>query len=269
MSPTHSRSSPSAWAWRSCRCTASRTSEGAWRCLAGAQVGRLAAAGLVGAFIIGSVWSIQDLQTTTSGAQARLYIDNASAAVADAPAGTVVVDTPVPGTIMLGVFGTYADASKVIGPIEDGAARVRLRWTSSPRGTIDHLMTFGIDGRLHQAAIYGQTSAPPATGRQCHPATRGRVVATFPVPSGPRSQVLRIAYLADSAAGGADMIIRYGNIAQRLAIEPGLHSGYLPIRGSAASVTISSPAIRGLCVGDVQAGIIVPSPTGLVIPSAY
>jgi hypothetical protein len=89
------------------------------------------------------------------------------------------------------------------------------------------------------------------------------------VPSGPHSQVLRIAYLADSAAGGANMIIRYGNAAQRLAIEPGLHSGYLPIRGSAASVTISSPAIRGLCVGDVQAGIIVPSPTGLVIPSAY
>jgi hypothetical protein len=237
--------------------------------LAGAQVGRLAAGGLVGAFVIGSVWSVQDLQTTTSGVQARLYIDNASAAVADAPAGTVIVDMPVPGTIMLGVFGTYADASKVIGPMEDATARARLRWTSSPRGTIDHLMTFGADGGLRLAAIYGQTSAPPVAGRQCHRATRGRVVATFPVPSGPHSQVLRVAYLADSAAGGADMIIRYGNTAQRLAIEPGLHSGYLPIRGSAPSVTISSPAIRGLCVGDVQAGIIVPSPTGLVIPSAY
>lgn len=236
---------------------------------AGAQVGRLAAAGLVGAFVIGSVWSVQELQTTTSGVQARLYIDNASAAVADAPAGTVIVDMPVPGTIMLGVFGRYADASKVIGPMEDATARARLRWTSSPRGTIDHLMTFGADGRLRLAAIYGQTSAPPVAGRQCHPATRGRLVATFPVPSGPHSQVLRIAYLADSAAGGADMIIRYGNTAQRLAIEPGLHSGYLPIRGSAPSVTISSPAIRGLCVGDVQAGIVVPSPTGLVIPSAY
>jgi hypothetical protein len=95
------------------------------------------------------------------------------------------------------------------------------------------------------------------------------VVARFNAPSGPRSNVLRVAYLADSAARGADMTIRYGNTTQRLAIEPGLHSGYLPITGSAASVTITSVAIRGLCVGDVQAGAIVPSPTGLVIPAAY
>jgi hypothetical protein len=236
---------------------------------AGTQVGRLAAAGLVGAFVIGSVWSVQNLQTTTSGMQARLYIENARAAVAEAPAGTVIVDFPVPAAVMLGTFGTYADASKVIGPMEDATARARLRWTSSPRGTIDHLMIFGTDGRLRQAAIYGQTSAPPAAGRRCQPATRRRVVARFSVPSGPQSNMLRVAYLADSAAAGADMTVRYGNITQRLAIEPGLHSGYLPVSGSAASVTITSPAIRGLCIGDVQAGAIIPSPTGLVIPAAY
>jgi hypothetical protein len=237
--------------------------------LAGTQAGHLAAAGLVGAFAIGSVWSVQDLQHTTSGLQTRLYIDNAQAAVAEAPAGTTVADSPVPTTIMIGAFGTYADSSRVIGPMENSAAAARIRWTSRPDGTIDHLMVFGADGRLRQAAIFGQTSAPPAADPQCHPVVRGRVVARFPVPADPHSQVLRIAYLAGSAAGGADMIIRYGNTAQRLAIEPGLHSGYLPIRGTAASVTVSSPAIRGLCVGDVQAGIIVPSPTGLVIPSAY
>jgi hypothetical protein len=65
------------------------------------------------------------------------------------------------------------------------------------------------------------------------------------------------------------MTVRYGSTTQQLAIEPGLHTGYLAIQGSAATVTISSPAIHGLCVGDVQAGIIVPSPTGLVIPAAY
>jgi hypothetical protein len=234
---------------------------------AGTQAGRLAAAGLVGAFVIGSVWSVQDLQSTTSGLQTRLYIENAQAAVAEAPAGTVIADSPVPSTIMIGAFGRYADTSRVIGPMENSAAAARIRWTSSPDGTIDHLMVFGADGRLRLAAIYGQTSAPPASG--CQPAARGRVVATFPAPADPHSQVLRIAYLADSAAGGADMIIRYGGAVRRLAAQPGLHDAYLPIAGSAASVTISGPAIGGLCVGDVQAGIIVPSPTGLVIPSAY
>ena len=164
----------------------------------GTQAGRLAAAGLVGAFIIGSVWSVQDLQSTTSGVQARLYIDNAQAAVAEAPAGTVIADSPVPTAIMIGAFGQDAGTSRVIGPMEDAAAAARIRWTSRPDGTIDHLMVFGADGRLRLAAIYGQTSSPPATGRQCHPASRGRVVATFPVPADPHSQVLRIAYLADS-----------------------------------------------------------------------
>ena len=170
---------------------------------------------------------------------------------------------------MIGAFGKYADTSRVIGPMENAAAKAKIQWTSSPHGTLDHLMVFGTDGRLRQAAIYGQASAPPAAGRRCHPVTRGRVVATFRVPTDPHSQLLRVAYLADSAAGGADMTIRYGSSTQQLAIESGLHSAYLAIQGSAATVTISSPAIHGLCVGDVQAGIIVPSPTGLVIPAAY
>jgi hypothetical protein len=235
----------------------------------GTQVGRLAAAGLVGAFVIGSVWSVQELQTTTSGVQTRLYIDNARLAVADAPAHTVIADSQVPGTIMIGAFGANADTSKVIGPMEDPAAKARLEWTSSPHGTIDHLMIFGTDGRLRQAAIYGQISRAPAVGRQCHPVVHGRVVATFRVPSSRRSSLLRVAYLADSAAGGADMTIRYGSTTQRMTIESGLHSAYVTIKGSAASVTITSPAAGGLCVGEVQAGVIVPSPTGLVIPAAY
>ena len=236
---------------------------------AGNHVAQLAAAGLVGAFIIGSVWSIQDLQGTTSGLTTRLYIANAQAAVAEAPVGTVIVDSPVPSAIMVGTFGQYAQTSRVIGPLESAAAAARIRWTSRPDGTIDHLMMFGADGRLRQAAIYGQTSSPPATGRQCHPVVRRRVVAAFSTPPYPGSTVLSVAYLASSAVGRADMIVHYGASTQRLAIEPGLHSAYLPIRGSAPSVTITSSAIGGLCVGAVQAGIVVPSPTGLVIPAAY
>ncbi|HTZ26209.1 MAG TPA: hypothetical protein VMC83_19600 [Streptosporangiaceae bacterium] len=236
---------------------------------AGTQAGRMAAAGLVGAFVIGSVWSVQDLQSTTSGLQTRLYLYNAQAAVSDAPAGTVIEESQVPGSIMIGAFGVYADTSKVISPMENAADKGRIRWTSSPHGTIDHLLMFGTDGRLHETAIYGQDSAPPATGRACHPISHGRVVASFPAPSYPSGQVLRIAYLADTAASGADMTVRYGNSTQQLVIEPGLHSGYLAVRGSVRSVTITSPAIRGLCIGDVRAGLIVPSPTGLVIPAAY
>ncbi len=233
------------------------------------QAVQLAAAGLVGAFIIGSVWSVQDLQNTTSGLATRLFIANAQAAVTEAPAGTVIVDSPVPSAIMIGTFGPYAQTSRVIGPLESPAAAGRIRWTSRPDGTIDNLMIFGTDGRLRQAAMYGQTSAPPVTGRQCQPVARGQVVATFPAPAGSYSTVLHIAYLAAPSARGAAMTVRYGSSAQRLVVESGLHSAYLPIRGSAASVTISGPAVGGLCVGAVQAGFVVPSATGRVIPSAY
>ena len=151
----------SAWAWRSCHWRASRTSGGAPRSRPEPRSAGWPAAGLVGAFVIGSVWSVQDLQTTTSGLQTRLYIDNARVAVAQAPAHTVIADSQVPTTIMIGAFGQNADTSRVIGPMEDAAAKAQLRWTSSPHGTIDHLMVFGTDGRLRQAAIYGQTSAAP------------------------------------------------------------------------------------------------------------
>jgi hypothetical protein len=194
---------------------------------------------------------------------------NAQAAVTEAPPGTMIVDSPVPSAVMIGAFGKYADTSEVIGPIADGAKPGRIRWTSRPDGTIDHLMIFGADGRLRQAAIYGQASAPPAIGRQCHPVTHGRVIARFPSPSYRGNQVLHVAYLAAPVAGGADMTVRYGASTQQLAIKPGLHDAYLPVSGSVSSVTISSPAIGGLCVGAVQAGIVVPSLTGLVIPAAY
>jgi hypothetical protein len=235
----------------------------------GSQAARLVAAGLVGAFVIGSVWSVQDLQDNTSGLLTRLYIANATAAVAEAPAGTVIADSLVPSVIMIGAFGSYADASRVIGPTESAAARARIHWVSRPDGTYDHLVVFGADGRLHLAAIYGQTSNPPAFGRRCQPASHGQVVASFPVPAPQGSQVLHIAYLAATAAGGADVTASYGSTTQQLALEPGLHDAYLPIQGGADSVTLSGPAVSQLCVGSVQAGIIVPSASGPVIPAAY
>ena len=233
------------------------------------QTGRLAAAGLVGAFIIGSVWSVQAFENVTSSLPDRIYIANARVAVAEAPAGTVIANEPVPTGLMLGIFGKASYASSVIGPMESARSAARIRWTISPDGTIDRLMVFGPDGRLHQAAVYGQTSAPPAAGHGCQQARRGLVVASFPAPAPAGSKVLHIAYLAGPAVGGKDITVRYGDSSQTIPVRAGLHNAYLPVRGSAGSVTVSGPATRGLCVGNVQAGIIVPSPTGLVLPAAY
>jgi hypothetical protein len=233
------------------------------------QLGRLAAAAAVGAFAIGSVWSVQAYQNVTTSVPDQIYIANARAAVAEAPSGTVIADQPVPSALMLGIFGPDGYASKVIGPMESAAAAARIRWTLQPDGTIDHLMVFGADGRLHEALVYGRVSLPPSAGRRCQRVRRGRVSARFPSPSGPRSQVLHIAYLADVAVGGADVTVSYGGTTRQLALQSGLHNAYLPIQGSADGITLSGPAVSGLCVGAVQAGIIVPATSGTVIPAAY
>jgi hypothetical protein len=65
--------------------------------------------------------------------------------------------------------------------------------------------------------------------------------------------------------------ISYAGSAQVLTVKAGLHAAYFPVQGSVRSVTVSGiagPAVTGLCVGAMQAGIIVPAPSGPVIPAA-
>ena len=237
----------------------------------GGQTARLVAAGLVGAFVIGSVWSVQDLQNTTSGLMSQVYVQNAEAAVAQAPAGTVIADSVVPSALMIGAFGKYARASMVIEPMESAGDAARIRWTSQPDGTIDHLMVFGPDGRLHLAALYGPASVPFSEKRGCQLVRHGRTVVRFTAPTAPGTGVLRIAYLASGTVNGDDVTVRYGGSTRVLTVKAGLHAAYFPVRGTVRSVTvsgISGPAVTGLCVGAMQAGFIVPASSGPVIPAA-
>ena len=233
------------------------------------QAGRLVAAGLVGAFTIGSVWSVQDLQNTTSGRVSQLYIANAEAAVAEAPAGTVIADWPVPETVMIGAFGQFGRASEVIGPTESAVEKTNIRWSLQPVGTIDHLLMFGPDGRLYQTAMYGPASIPVPAGQACQRVRHGKAVVRFTSPTFPGVNELRIAYVAAPAVHS--VTVSYGGVAQVLAVQEGLHAAYLLERGSVDSVTISGAAMsgRGLCIGDMAAGILQPSTSGPVIPATY
>lgn len=181
----------------------------------------------------------------------------------------MIFNEPVPAALMLGTFGTAADGSSVIGPMETAGSAARIRWTADPDGTIDHLMVLGEDGRLHQAVVYGQPSALLAGGRACQPVRHGHAAVAFTSATAVGTQVLHLAYLASAAAGGRSLTVTYGNSTRRLTVQPGLHSAYLPERGSVSSVTVSGPALGGVCVGSLQAGVLVPSVSGLTIPAAY
>jgi hypothetical protein len=230
------------------------------------QFGRMVAAGLVGAFVIGSVWSVQAFVSDTTSLPVRVFMANARAALAEAPAGTVIEDAAVPPTLMTGLFGTYTSDSRVLGVLGQAAHPAGVRWTTQPAGTIDHLMIFGTDGRLHQAAVWGRPSVPHPG---CQPVRKGRAVVRFTSPTWRSTRVLHVAYLAAAGVGGRVVTVRYGPSTQQLILRAGLHSAYFTERGSVSSVTISGPAMNGLCVGAIQAGIIVPAASGTVIPLAY
>jgi hypothetical protein len=240
-----------------------------WAVADGSQTGRMVAAGAVGAFIIGSVWSVQAYENATTSLPDQIFIANARVAVAQAPAGTVIFDEPVPPALMLGVFGRYSYASGVVQPMESAQAAARVRWTPRPDGTIDNLMVFGADGKLRQATVFGQAGIPTAPGQSCESAKRGRVVVPFPRPTSPLSQVLHIAYIGSARVSGDYAMVSYGRSSQLLTVRPGLHDAYFPVRGSADSVTLSGPAVAGLCVGGTQAGVVVPSNSGPVFPAAH
>lgn len=236
-----------------------------------AQPGRLVAAGLVGAFIIGSVYSVQAFQSDTSSLSVRIFIENAQMALAEAPTGTIIFNQPVPSAVMIPAFEQNDMASRVVGPTENSSAKARIRWTSTPVGTIDNLLAFGMDGRLHQVDVYGQPSVPFPRGRGCQRVSREQAVVRFTSPTATGTRVLRVAYLASSSVNGDQVTIRYGSDSQVLSVKAGLHSAYFSELGSAGSVTISGAALRsnGLCIGAMRAGILYASKTGPAIPAAF
>ena len=237
-----------------------------WPASFAGQPGRMAAAGAVGALVIGSVWSVQAYLNVTTSSPNRTFIANARAAVAQAPRGTVIFDEPVPSSVMLGDFGRYAYVSQVVGPMESAAAKAGLRFTPRPDGTIDHLMVFGADGRLRQALVLGEGGVPGVRGQNCQSVKRGRVEVYFVHPTPTTSQVLHLAYLASGTVSGNYAMVRYGTSSQVLTVRQGLHDAYLPVRGTANNVVLSGPAVPGLCIGGAQAGVVVPSTSGTVFP---
>jgi hypothetical protein len=238
----------------------------------GVQPGRMVAAGLVGAFVIGAVFSVQAFESHTTSLPVKIFLADAQAAVAEAPAGTVIVDQPVPDDLMIGTFGVSRDDSRVIGLMESPADKARISWTTTPDGTIDRLMVFDTDGRLHEADIYGVASVAPLAGpRKCYRASNGTLVVRFAARTLTATEVLRVGYLAAKAVNGEDITVKYAGIVRRLTIEAGLNDAYVPVRGSVRSVTFSGAAVTGpgVCIGGIKAGIIVPSPTGVTIPAAF
>jgi hypothetical protein len=229
---------------------------------------RIVAIGVTAVFVVSSLYSVQNFQaqttrwTVTSG---QTYIANARAALANTPAGTVIVNQPVPGTLMKGTYGDTDFTSVVLGPLSRRGSQIS--WTKQPSGTIGTLKVFGSDGRLWPAALRGSNTVDLPKWRNCLGTRKSRLVMRFQPASVAFASTLRIGYAANSSAAGQVVQVNYGTEVGQFTVQPGEWHYYLPVHGSAASVVLQSDGnFSGLCFGPVIAGYIVPFP-GFPIPA--
>lgn len=228
---------------------------------------KVIATAVVGAFVVGSAWSVQNFEHVTTSAVTRTYLANARKALAGAPSGTVILSRLVPGAVMLGIFRNSANTGVVLGPLLNRDKHIS--WTLNPSGTVDHLMIFGPDGRLWPVTIYGSISPPVSAKLGCITPTQGRIVIGFLSPTVKWASVLRIGYLVGPgpSAAGEDATVIYGSEVLHFVPKAGLHYAYFAVSGSASEIVVEAPGLYGLCVGGGGAGILVQGPGPSIPPS--
>jgi hypothetical protein len=220
---------------------------------------REAAIALVAVFAIGSFWTADQYQThspVTSGS----YIANARYALGHIPAGTVVVDLPVPDAVMIPAYGPDSDTSVVLGPVTTPGHRII--WTSQPAANLAGVMIFGPDGRLEPAsaaAVQGASWRTASAYANCLKPHQLRMVVPLspPQPSG----VLRLDYLASSPALGESVNVSYNGITGTIPItSEGGHVDMM-VSGTASEVTLQARLSAGadFCLVDAVAGYFNPN----------
>jgi hypothetical protein len=219
---------------------------------------RIAMLDLTVVFVVGTVWSVHQLADVsggpTSGAASRTYLANAREALAQTPAGTVIVNSLLPENIISSAFfGPYYSATRtVLGPLSDRGRQVA--WQAAPAGYYSNLKIFGTDGRLYPALV-GGTSTEPLTAGGCSPFKHGPLVLSFPATTPPGTAYLEIGYFAGVASAGQTVNVTYGSISRPMVLHPGLSLDFMPVSGSGTTVTIDDP-LPGLCVSRALAGAL-------------
>ena len=226
------------------------------------QTWRVTGLCLTGVIVIGSLVSVSNYESVTATADraGKAYLANARASLAaDLPPGTVIFNEGMPPNLMAaGFYLSDGLESAALGPLAASPTARAARWTQHPSGTIDNLAMFGADGTLDRVVVYGARSVPEPGGARCWSFHRDRAVIKFASPSAPSTGIVRVGYFADTDASGGTVTLSYGGQVRHFAAEVGLHSVYLPVTGAASRVTVVVPPTGNVCVGDVEAGNLVP-----------
>jgi hypothetical protein len=115
------------------------------------------AAGLV-AFLAGATYSYSALLSAVNDQPQSSYIATARVAMSQAPPGSVILSSPVPGNVQLTLYGQYSDTATLLGLM--ATPTEHLHWTTRPSGVVN-LLTFDQYGRLWGVSLFrGQHLVP-------------------------------------------------------------------------------------------------------------
>jgi hypothetical protein len=217
---------------------------------------------LVTALLIGSVWSFQHFEAATTSESGRSYIATARLALAEAPAGTVIVDDPVPQAVFGGLFvGPLSEASAVLAPL-DRVEAAPASFTTQPRGTINHLLEFDGWGRLVPSEVAGVANKRLATGLSCWPAVHNTI--TIPLQwAAINPTTLRIGYLS---GGTGEVSVNYAGQSQLYKPLKGINAFYMSVHGNGSVIIVTLLGGIRPCIGDAEVGVMLPSGSGQAIP---
>ncbi len=221
---------------------------------------------VLAAFLIGSFWSLQALEGITNSTVARSYIATARAAVAKAPRGTLIVDTPTPTMIMNPIFfNPYGNTSYVIGALARAGPARHLSWIRSPQGVVRRLMIFDTNGQLRPAVVAGVPSRPLPSGQRCWSVTSAGTRVPLQRSLFQWGWVVRLDYSGPATA----LTLHFGGKWTVVTLPAGAHASYVPLAGQGSAVTIGllSPWPGG-CLTGVTVGTWQPAQSGLAIPAA-
>ena len=251
-----------------------------------ARSARAATVVVLAIFLAGSFWSLQSLEGISHTEAARSYIATARAAIAQAPRGAVIVDTPTPGMIMNPYFfHPWGNTSYVIGAMARHAPARHLSWRASPYGIVPGLMIFDAKGRLRPAIVAGPSSGPPPDGQPCWNVTSAGT--GIPV----HASLFRWPWTVrlDYAGPAAVLALRFGGSVHPggrwavVTLPAGAHAIYIPLLGAGNEITVrlagAAPAVLGsaprpagiapaTCLTGVTVGTWQPASSGSAVPAA-
>jgi hypothetical protein len=194
--------------------------------------------------LLGATVSLLRVAPALQFQQARDYVDNARAALADRP-GIVLFDGGVPGDIMIDWFLHDAVTSRVVGLVPE-----------DPRFDEPAEQIFRLDGKGRPQPIVNlktTVTAVPGPVKDCGYLVEDGVVQVPLHRAVPGRQIVRIGYYTADAGPGT---VRAGGVSHQVRFTDGLHVMNVVASGPLMEVEVGrTQNIAPLCVTNVEVGV--------------